>query len=435
MVHTDLQIDSRFRIHSTPVGQQLIQHLTEDWAGSKTQVAHVILLGKSGVGKTTAIFDAAKDVYCLFFTASQYRADMRFSDPGQYDKSFAYMVNALTGCVEDAARCDHIIKAMILARFLVMRKFRGLPGATPEKWMQYQLTAAMHKVAIATFSLLVKHERKTKVEELLVKVEEELESLNCPWFFAYDECQYGYQILEGKCNEWKSTETGKKRGVSCPFLRVVGNIGRVVIAGNALSIDTADSCIGDTGRSVLFTDFPPVDFHQIHSELTATLHLTDVELDKVPLWMLEGRGRLLGGFFSRLAQEVKNYPKAQKQILLDQAIERHYQRMLVDTIAKIKEGFGLEEGEGEYRRDRLSKRATLPESLQSLALAVLWGGHKCIGTDSIKIDLLNIGVCSVRVVELTGNSSEKVYTLDEELGKRAILEVAREYYDFTSQSF
>ena len=112
--------------------------------------------------------------------------------------------------------------------------------------------------------------------------------------------------------------------------------------------------------------------------------------------------------------------------------------MLDDTVAKIKETFLLsnnEEGEDEHRCDRLSKRATLPESLQSLALAVPWGGHKCIGTDSIKIDLLNIGVCSVRVVELTGNSSEKVYTLDEELGKRAILEVAREYYDFTSQSF
>ena len=343
MVHTNGQIDSRFRIHSTHVGQQLIQHLTEELTGFKTEVVHVMLLGKSGVGKTTAIFDAAKEVYCLFFSASHHRVDMQCRDPGQFDKSFGYMVDALKGCVvEDAARCDHIIKAMVLARFLVMRKFRGLPGATPEKWMQYQLTEDMHKAAIAAFSLLVKHERKTKVEQLLLNIEEELDRQKCPWFFAYDECQYGYKILEGKCNEWKSTKTGKKQGVSCPFLRIVGNIGRVVIAGTALSIDTADSCISDTGRLaqvILYTDFPPVDMHQIHSELTATLDLTDVELDKAPLWLLEGRGRLLGGLFSCLAEEVRKHPKAQKQILLNQAIEKHYRGMLDDTVAKIKGEF------------------------------------------------------------------------------------------------
>lgn len=229
--------------------------------------------------------------------------------------------------------------------------------------MQYQLTEDMHDAAIAAFTLLKKDERKRKVEALQLQVQRELKDRNCQWFFAYDECQYGYKILKGNCNTWKSTKTGEARGVSCPFLRIVGGMGRLVIAGTALSINTADSCICDNGTSaqvVLYTDFPPVNIHQIHSELTATLDLTHVNLDKAPLWQLEGRGRLLGGLFSRLAEEVREHPRAPKQTLLDQAVEKHYRGMLDKTAAKIKESFWLgksKDGNDGHSNDRLSKCA------------------------------------------------------------------------------
>jgi len=291
-VHAHGQIDGRFRAHPTHVGQQL------SWDLADKNGKHVILLGKSGIGKTTAIFDASKTRCCVFFSASHYKMDMQKRDPGQFDKSFSTMVKALTENVDDAERCNHIIKAMVLSWFLVMCKFQELQGATPEKWMQCQLTKGMHGATLAAFSLLRNYEQKDKVKILGEKVQKEFEDNVCPWFFAYDECQHGHEILKGRCNVWKSTETNEARGVSCPFLRVIGDIGTVVIAGTALSIATADSCLSDFGRptaTTLHTDFPAVDLEQIYSELNATLNLTDVDLDKIPLWKLEGRGRLLGG--------------------------------------------------------------------------------------------------------------------------------------------
>ena len=427
LVHTAGQIDGRFRTRPTHVGQQLIQHLTDEGKDR----TNVILLGKSGVGKTTAIFDAAKSMYCVFFSASQHKIDMPKRDPGQFDASFSTMVSELAGVLQDIEKCNHIIEAMVLARFLVMHKFRKLRGATPAKWMQYQLTTDMHNATLGVFRLLEKYERKKKVKVLGEKVRKAFEDDNCPWFFAYDECQYGYEILQGKCDAGISTTTNKTRGVSCPFLRIVGDIGRVVIAGTALSVETADSCISGAGRlgTELYTDFPSVNIEQVHSELNATLNLTGINLDKVPLWLLEGRGRLLGDLLPFLAEEVKERPLADKQTLLISAIEKHYGGFLNNIVQKTMRSFKL--GKDKHGNGRLSKHAVLPPSLEILALASLWGGYIGIGKDNIDVDLLDIGLCSVRV---EGESSEKVYVLDEELGKRAILEVAKRY-DYSNTSF
>ena len=420
LVHTANQIDGRFRAIPTHVGQHLTRHLKAETEGN------VILLGKSGVGKTTAIFDAAKSIYCVFFSASQYKIDMQKADPGQFDISFSKMVEALKGNLDDDEECNHIIETMIVARLLLMYRFRQLPGATPLKWMQYQLTEEMHDATVGAFRLLEPLQRKTKVKVLRETLLRVFKGEKCPWFLAYDECQYGYKILPGT---WKSTTTSETRGVSCHFLRIVGNLGRGVIAGTALTVDTADSCISDAGRlgTELYTEFPAVFIEQIHSELKAMLDLTGINLEKVPLWRLEGRGRLLGGLTPVLEKVVKANPKAAKETLLKVAIEKHYDSFLDNLVQKTKQSFKLDE----KGNDRLAKVPVLPSSLETLALAALWGGYISIGMENIDIDLLDIGLCSVRV---EGKGANKVYILDEELGKSAILRVAR-LFDFSNSSF
>jgi len=110
------------------------------------------------------------------------------------------------------------------------------------------------------------------------------------------------------------------------------------------------------------------------------------------------------------------------------AIENHCSGMLSSAVEKIKTSFKLD-GRG---NDMLSTCAVLPPSLETLALASLWGGYIGIGKNSINIDLLDIGLCSIRA---EGAESRKVvYVLDEELAKRAILQVARKY-EFSNKAF
>lgn len=442
LLHTNGNIDCRFRQQPTPVGQELIQNLTTAQSADT-----IILLGKSGVGKTTAIFDAATSsgLWCLYFSASEYKWDMQKRDPGQYDKSYSMMVDEMRsindnseGVKED--KCYHIIKAMLLSRFLVMEKFRKLPGATPEKWMRYQLTDEMHEATTTAFSYLKKYERRDKVKVLAARARKQLVEDECKWFFAYDECQFGYEILKGKCASWKSTTTGELRGVSCPLLRIMGEA-KTVIAGTALSMKTADSCLSDIGRTStteVLTDFPPVNLEEIHSELRKNLNLDGVDLDRVPLWKLEGRGRLLGGLLPTLVKVVQEfrYTHSEKEKLLETAINDHFRRFLDSIVENIKKSFKLGKY-GDQRNDILSVKQDLPRSLEVLALAAHWGGTFAIGKDNIDIDLLDIGLCSVRVehFERDAKLSEKtVYVLDEELGREAILEVAREY-NFPKTSF
>ena len=132
-------------------------------------------------------------------------------------------------------------------------------------------------------------------------------------------------------------------------------MGQVVVAGTVVLIYPADSCISNVGRSntvELLTDVPPVDCRQISNELSLTLDLSDVDL-KIPLWKLDGRGRLLRGLYSCLATEVKNDPMPSKQILLQRTVDRHYQSILSDTVAKIKKHFWLGE---EFGNDGLAKQ-------------------------------------------------------------------------------
>ena len=71
--------------------------------------------------------------------------------------------------------------------------------------------------------------------------------------------------------------------------------------------------------------------------------------------------------------------------------------------------------------DRRGKKR-LPQSLEILATAGLVGQPVSIRYRKIKVDLLNIGLCSVRVL---GNQGDE-FVLDEALGRDAIVQVAHE---------
>ena len=79
----------------TPMGQALIENF-------ERHRNSVILFGKSGCGKTTAIFDAAQRYPCLLFTASSEKADrQKRADPGAKDRSFEALVADVTGLLDD----------------------------------------------------------------------------------------------------------------------------------------------------------------------------------------------------------------------------------------------------------------------------------------------------------------------------------------------
>lgn len=96
---TERNIDMRFSFMindgeiATPVGKELCDKLRPSADGQYSANNHAILVGKSGCGKTTAIFHAAKDAFCILTTASSLEEDFGSSrDPGGFDVTFAQLV-------------------------------------------------------------------------------------------------------------------------------------------------------------------------------------------------------------------------------------------------------------------------------------------------------------------------------------------------------
>jgi hypothetical protein len=142
--HTGDDIDMRFGADPSPVGEQLRKHLSNASAKS------VILLAKSGAGKTTAIFDAARLHWCILFTASSSQEDIGKVDPGGFDYSFANLVDFVlpvldNTTLEDKQKdvdCNRYMNALVTSRLVVLFHFQGLSGATPEAWLPADWTSA-----------------------------------------------------------------------------------------------------------------------------------------------------------------------------------------------------------------------------------------------------------------------------------------------------
>eukprot|EP00978_Attheya_sp_CCMP212_P045362 scaffold343392_cov47-Attheya_sp.AAC.2 len=405
----------RFGIETSPVGVMLIKHLQGKCPKS------VILLAKSGAGKTTAIFDAARVNWCILFTASSTQEDIGIKrDPGGTDYSFANLVDLVASVLSDKKltstemnmSCNHYMKAFVISRLVILYHFRSLTGATPEAWLVYQLTGLAHHSTNSIFSLLQNRPVKT-----LLLLQNNLQPSLGSLFFAFDEAQYGYELLRDLQNIWHSNKNRTEcRGIACPFIRTLASfIVPVVLAGTALSLKSAESCTSDLGkaeRSVVFTDFPSLCLAEIEEKLAALVDLDDVDLCATNLWKLEGRGRLFGGLILTLAGCISTDNKTSS---LNGAIDQHYDSVLKGLINRIKDAFPPQ-------CDPLSKKLTLPRSLEVLGIAALWGGAVALPSGSFDKDLLHVGLCNVEKSSLVGDA----YVLSEELGKEAILAVAQD---------
>ena len=96
--------------------------------------------------------------------------DRQLQDPGQFDKSFAYMVDTLKDNVKDANRCNHILEAMVVSWLHVMYKFQSLPSATPREWLHYQLAQEMHNATITKNQQLQRYEWMNRVAILSMQL-------------------------------------------------------------------------------------------------------------------------------------------------------------------------------------------------------------------------------------------------------------------------
>mmetsp|Transcript_22578 Transcript_22578/g.49272 ORF Transcript_22578/g.49272 Transcript_22578/m.49272 type:complete len:823 (-) Transcript_22578:68-2536(-) len=426
--HTGTDIDVRFGCclphwGVTPVGERLGRLLTE---GTRRDA---LLIGKSGCGKTTAIFEAAMAKYCLLFTATSNKSRSETGwglDPGAHDYSFAMAVASIESILADKdlsenamkQRCDTHILALILSRTLIMYHFSQQTGFdnSPKAWLIYQLTRQVHTLATRIYLSL-----STRKKAFLDKLQSEIQS-RLDWFYAFDEAQYGYELL-GDLKEqriWKRTN-GDVVGIASPFLEMLGNK-PVVVAGTALSLQSVASCksdLGKRGQYVRFDDFPSVYLSEVTLKLANAVDLSEVELSKVPhLWKLEGRGRLIGGLLGVLAETLRDPETSDKTFLLGAAIDRHYKRMKKRLIERIKAGL-CKDG----NRSPLIKNPTprFPESLESLAISCLLGGSISRLVSEFDVDLLHCGLCSLKEID-----DQATYQLNEELGKEAILDLAQE---------
>ena len=415
--HTDGDIDMRFSVGSdvTPVGAQLIKHI-------KDSTRDVLLIGKSGCGKTSAIFDAAAVGYCLLFTASSDNKTLvPRRDPGGFDFSFAKVVADARDILEDTSlsddvkerRCDYRILALIVARMLLLYRFSTMDGATPKAWLVYQLSRDIHLKTDALYLSLVKCENST-LEALRGKLTNAID-----FFFALDEAQVGYTLLKEQLF-WKRSN-GDALGIASPFLQMLGSK-RVVIAGTALSLHSVPSCESDLGKPadhLRLDNFPPVSLAEIKQRLSTLLAVSDDDLDQVnSLWKLEGRGRLLGGLIGTLADLVFDEEAPPCKVnLLEAAVKRHYNAMKNQLMSRTMAVLQPEVRASPLRQPH--DRRQFPECLESLAIAFLLGGTVSKLASGFNIDLLEKGLCSLKQM----NDGDH-FVLDEEFGKDAIMDLA-----------
>ena len=109
-----------------------------------------------------------------------------------------------------------LIFALIVARLLLLRKFRYLPGADPEKFLLYQLSDTGQRHTSILFRSLQSRlltTLKSIRDELLEGTSDLVEAC------ILDEVQAGYDILLGK-NIWKSPKRQEPRGIASPFIQV-----------------------------------------------------------------------------------------------------------------------------------------------------------------------------------------------------------------------
>jgi hypothetical protein len=236
------------------------------------------------------------------------------------------------------------------------------------------------------------------------------------WFFAFDEAQYGYELLKEKQRFWHGKrDKTMRRGIAYPFIRTLDTFMMpVVIAGTALSLRSAESCKSDLGKaesSVVFTDFSSLCLAEIEQKIVKLVNLDGVDLKSTSLWKLEGRGRLFGGLILTLAGGCLSSDKIDS---LNAATEKHFDSVLQGLKKCIKDAYSPP-------TDPLERNA-FPGSLEVLGIAALWGGAVALDADRFDIDLLHVGLCSIEKSSVVGDS----YVLSEELGRQAIRESAQD---------
>ena len=432
--HTRGKIDMRISFApewpATPVGKQLCDLMNLEYPPPG-----VILVGKSGCGKTSAIFEAAQEKFCILFTASwndEHNLASR-SDPGGFDDSFSEgLVSDVSDVIasEDTTparqKCEHLILAFVVARMLLLWTFtEDAADKSPLSWLMYQLTQDMHDRTQEMYNSLVKRPKK-----VLRNLKRAL-AVRLDFFFAFDEVQRGYDILKDT-KLWTSTSNSKEyRGIACPVIRELTGRRPLVVAGTALSLLSIKSCKSDIGKPTetkTIDDFPSVSLGAIKEKLHAVLNMEQIDFKGAQMWRLEGRGCLIGGFFSQLAAAVKTNPAATKTLVFNSAAERHHSSCQAQLVERIREAFSLDKDE---ENDKLiTGKRRLPESLDVLATASMIGSPVSISSKRIKVDLLHIGLCSVRTV--AGQVDE--FVLDESLGREAVLAVAQKN-EFMTNSF
>lgn len=443
--HTQGEIDMRisFEPEWPPnlVGEQLSDIM-------KKEAPHnAILVGKSGCGKTSAIFHAARESFCILLTASWEGNDEKVAshtDPGGFDDSFSRLVadiktiattvqhddstdNAKKRKVEE--ECEHLILAFIISRMLMLWSFQQ-SRTQPDKlaWLMYQLTPDLHAKAIAMYRSL-----KKKPADLLRNLKFVLQLKLKGFFFAFDEAQEGHKYLSDE-HLWKSKTRQEYRGIACPIIRKLSGTAPLVIAGTAMSLVSIESCKSDIGKpqnTKIIQEFPQVSIVEITERMNSLLNMEKVKVQQSSLLKLEGRGRLLGGFFRQLEIQIEEMPAESSKDVFSSAIQEHYNNCRDQIVSRIRSKCGMskqeeeEKEEGDKLLDRRGKKR-LPESIEILATASLVGTPVSIRYKRIRVDLLNIGLCSVRMVNNQGDE----FVLDEELGRDAILQVAHEegYY-------
>ena len=417
--HTRGEIDTRIGLgeseswEMTPVGEKLSDHLVKDYAH------HVLLLGKSGCGKTSAIFDAARRKFCVLITVSDGKPQA-LADPAAHDPVFVDLFVRVGVIIQQENvdkhikdKCHHYIVAFLVARMLMLRTFRSRhPHEPPGAWLIYQLTHDHHHHAEILFRSLIERSI-TVLLDLRAALKSEMD-----FFFAFDEAQLGYEMYE-EDGIWKSSSK-ENRGLASPIIQNMATITTLVIAGTALSLARVDSCSSNVGKNVaikVFQDFPPVTLPEMEAKLGSLLDMSDVDVEVSALAELEGRGRNFGGLFAVLAGIIEDNPQASKTDQFCAAVEKHFLASLVKIKERISNAYC-------GSKDLLlkPKKHPLPKGLELLAIACMFGGTVSISNHVFEKDLLHTGLCSIRM--LTGRDSE--FVLDEELGRRAILEIAQQ---------
>jgi len=236
------------------------------------------------------------------------------------------------------------------------------------------------------------------------------------YFFAFDEAQADYKYLK-KEHIWKSNLTNEYQCIASPVIRALTRTGPLVTAGTALSLVSIESCKSDIGKednTDIVRDFPQITLVESTPKIDALLNMKGVNNWHSLMLKLEGRGRLLGGFFAVLEKADKQWAAGESKIdVLSAAISEHYDRCRDHLVDRIRLGFPKMDEAG------LAGQKRLPEPVEMVATAALVGQTVSLTHKKVKLDLLNVGLCSVRVV---GNVNE--FLLDEELGRDAIERVA-----------